>query len=67
MVETIHYVNAPGLVAWTVGMRLLRMSPRDGIVLRSWDRAVVPAARRIETRWHPPFGQSLLAVGRVMA
>ena len=63
-VEEVRYVNAPGLVAWTVGMRLLRMSPREGVALRTWDRAVVPAARRIESRWRPPFGQSVLAVAR---
>jgi SAM-dependent methyltransferase len=63
-VEELRYVNAPGLAAWTVGMRFLRMRPREGVVLRGWDRAVVPLARRIEKRLPPPFGQSLLAVGR---
>jgi hypothetical protein len=63
-VEELRYVNAPGLAAWTVGMRFLRMRPREGVVLRGWDRAVVPVARRIEKRLPPPFGQSLLAVGR---
>jgi len=63
-VHELRYVNAPGLAAWTVGMRLLGMSPREGVVLRSWDRAVVPVARRLEERVHPPFGQSLFAVGR---
>lgn len=63
-VEEVRYVNAPGLVAWTVGMRLLRMTPREGVALRSWDRAVIPAARRVEARWRPPFGQSVLAVAR---
>lgn len=62
--EVVRYVNAPGLLAWTVGMRLLRMSPREGVVLRSWDRAVAPATRWVEERWRPPFGQSLLAVAR---
>jgi SAM-dependent methyltransferase len=62
--EELRYVNAPGLAAWTVGMRLLRMRPREGLVLRGWDRAVVPVARRVERRVSPPFGQSLLAVGR---
>ncbi len=62
--EDLRYVNAPGLVAWTVGMRLLRMRPREGVVLRTWDRAVVPAARRLEGRWRPAFGQSLLAAAR---
>jgi SAM-dependent methyltransferase len=64
-VEDVAYVNAPGLLAWTVGMRLLRMSPREGIVLRCWDRAVIPPTRRLETRRRPPFGQSVLGVGRI--
>jgi SAM-dependent methyltransferase len=63
-IDDLRYVNAPGLAAWTVGMRLLRMRPRDGLVLRGWDRAVVPVARRVERRVSPPFGQSLLAVAR---
>ncbi len=63
-VEELHYVNAPGLVAWTIGMRLLGMTPRDGMVLRAWDRAVIPPTRGLERRWRPPFGQSLLIAGR---
>jgi SAM-dependent methyltransferase len=62
--EDVRYVNAPGLLAWTVGMRLLRMTPREGAVLRAWDGGVVPLARRFESRWRPPFGQSVLAVAR---
>jgi hypothetical protein len=27
----------------------------------------VPLTRRVERRWTPPFGQSLFAVGRVLA
>lgn len=63
-IEIVRYVNAPGLVAWVVGMRLLGLSPHDGLVLRAWDRVVVPLARALEQRRPPPFGQSLLAVGR---
>jgi SAM-dependent methyltransferase len=63
-VEELRYVNAPGLIAWTIGMRLLRMSPRDGLVVRGWDRAVVPPTRALERRLRIPFGQSVLAVGR---
>jgi len=62
-VERLHYVNAPGLVAWTLGMRLLRMTPKDGAIVRLWDRVVVPIARWVEARVRPPFGQSVLAVG----
>lgn len=61
--DRMHYVNAPGLVAWFLGMRLLRLTPRDGWIVRLWDRLVVPIARTVENRIRPPFGQSLLAVG----
>lgn len=64
-VERITYVNIPGLPAWFVGMRLLRMTPGDGALLRVWDSRVVPIARRWESRHRAPFGQSVFAVGRV--
>ena len=63
--ELVHYVNAPGLPAWFVGMRLLGMTPGEGPVLRVWDSVVVPAARAVESRVRPPFGQSVFAVGIV--
>lgn len=66
-VERLHHVNAPGVPAWFVGMRLLRMRPGAGPLLRTWDRAVVPAARRLEQRWTPPLGQSLFAAARTPA
>ena len=64
-VERLHYVNAPGLLAWFAGMRVLRMTPQDGPTVRLWDRFVVPAARAVEGRVRLPFGQSVFAVGRV--
>jgi len=63
-VERLHHVNAPGFLAWLVGMRLLKGRPKDGPALRVWDRLVVPPTRRLES-WHrPPFGQSLFLVAR---
>lgn len=64
-VERMHHVNAPGLPAWFVGMRLLKMTPQDGATVRLWDKYVVPNARKLEAKRHPPFGQSIFAVGRV--
>lgn len=64
VVEHLRYVNAPGLLAWTIGMKLLRLTPRDGFALRAWDRLVVPPTRWLESRRSVPFGQSLLAVAR---
>ncbi|WBB82348.1 class I SAM-dependent methyltransferase [Micromonospora sp. WMMD882] len=67
VVDRLHYVNAPGLLAWTVGMKMLRMIPGDGPLLRVWDKVVVPTARAAERVTRPPFGQSVFAVGHVPA
>jgi SAM-dependent methyltransferase len=63
-VERLAYVNAPGLLGWIVAMKWFRRAPSEGILLRAWDNVVVPTARRLEAVKAPPFGQSLLAVGR---
>lgn len=57
----IHYVNAPGLLAWIVGMRLLRLRPQAGPALTVWDH-IVPVFAAVERRMSPPFGQSLFCV-----
>ena len=62
-VGSVRYVNAPGLLAWFVSVRLLGQTPREGALLRMWDRGVIPLVRRSERRFAPPFGQSVLAVG----
>jgi SAM-dependent methyltransferase len=62
-VAVLRYVNAPGLLAWFVSVRILGQTPRSGPLLQAWDRIVIPLARRSERRFTPPFGQSLLAVG----
>lgn len=64
-IERLHYVNAPGLLAWFLGMRVMRMTPKYGPTVKLWDRLVVPTARAVESRVRPPFGQSVFAVGRV--
>jgi len=63
-VERLSYVNAPGLLGWVVAMKWLRHAPGEGILLHAWDKFVVPVTRRVEALKAPPFGQSLLAVGR---
>ena len=65
VVDQIHYVNAPGLLAWWMAVRVLRMTPGDSPLLRVWDKVVVPAARRLEEWRRPPFAQSVFAVGHV--
>ena len=60
----MRYVNAPGLLAWLVLVRLLRGRPKEGLPLRVFER-LVPWLARFEDRWHPPFGQSVFGVARV--
>ena len=64
-VELANYVNIPGLAAWFVGMRLLRMTPGAGRLLTLWDSQVIPRTRRWEANHAAPFGQSVFAVARV--
>lgn len=64
-IEKIQYVNAPGLIAWFLAVRLLRMTPGDSAAVQLWDRTITRAARNVERRFNPPFGQSVFAVGRV--
>lgn len=61
-VRTVHYVNAIGLPTWVLGMRVLRMTPKSGPVLRVWDSHVMPRMQRWESRRPPPFGQSVFCV-----
>ena len=58
----IRYVNAVGAVAWLVLARLLRRTPTHGTPVKVFDRYFVPVLKRLERRWRPPFGQSVLAV-----
>ncbi|MEV0650661.1 methyltransferase domain-containing protein [Phytomonospora sp. NPDC050363] len=63
-VDTLQHVNWAGWFAWMVMMKLLKGTPKDSVALRAYDRMVVPAVRATERIARPPFGQSLLAVGR---
>jgi SAM-dependent methyltransferase len=63
-IRQLRYINPMGLLSWYVACRALRLAPHNGIMVRAYDRLVVPPAHRIERRWHPPFGQSVFAVAR---
>jgi SAM-dependent methyltransferase len=63
-VVTDHYVNALGLLGWTLVVRVLGGRPKPGPLLKLLER-LVPVLRRVEGRLRPPFGQSVFAVGRV--
>jgi len=58
----VRYVNVVGAVAWLVLARFLRRTPTNGTPVKVFDRYFVPVLKRLERRWRPPFGQSVLAV-----
>ncbi|GAA1808283.1 class I SAM-dependent methyltransferase [Planosporangium flavigriseum] len=62
--EQLCYINPVGLLGWYVACRALRLAPHNGPLVRTYDRMVVPMARRLERRWQAPFGQSVFAVAR---
>lgn len=63
-VETLRYINPVGLISWIVMCKLLRQRPKNGWLLRTYDRMVVPVLRTAERGRTPPFGQSVFAVAR---
>ena len=63
-VISVKYVNSVGWFAWFFAMRILQISPSDGRLLKIWDTLIIPIVRKFESRVTPPFGQSLLMVGR---
>ena len=64
-VISIKYVNSVGWFAWLFGMKILRINPSDGRLLKIWDSLLIPIIRKFEFFVTPPFGQSILIVGRV--
>jgi SAM-dependent methyltransferase len=63
-IEKLHYLNILGVAAWFASGRIFRRTTIGREQVRFYDRYVIPALRQIETRFHPPIGQSILAIAR---
>ena len=64
-VEHVRYFNLLGAPGWFLNSRVFGRKQVPGLQARVHDR-LVPLLR-LEERWkQPPFGMSLLAVGRVL-
>ncbi|HEX3393655.1 MAG TPA: class I SAM-dependent methyltransferase [Acidimicrobiales bacterium] len=59
-----RYVNSVGAVAWWVVATKLGRVPTTRWSALTYDKAMVPVLRRLESRWAPPFGQSVLCIAR---
>lgn len=63
-IEALHYLNMLGVAAWFASGRIFRRTTLGRGQVQFYDRYVIPVLRRIETRFHPPIGQSILAIAR---
>ncbi len=63
-IERLHYFNCLGVVAWFVAGKILKRRTIQVADARLYDRWIVPWASRLESRWTPPLGQSVVAVAR---
>jgi SAM-dependent methyltransferase len=59
-----RYVNCVGALAWWLMVRQLGRFPKSARSIGLYDRTVTPVVRWAEGFRAPPFGQSVLCVGR---
>ena len=61
----LNYFNLPGYFAWWLNFRFLKKRTFEVAKVRLFDRLIFPVTHFFESRLlRPPFGQSLIAVGR---
>ena len=63
-VERLRYLNPVGAAGWLVMGRILRRRTISPFAVTVAERVVVPASQALEAFGDPPFGQSVVAVGR---
>jgi SAM-dependent methyltransferase len=64
-IERLHYANALGLIGYYMATSVFKLAPKEGPMVKFYDRFVLPATKAAETLVRPPFGQSVFAVARV--
>jgi hypothetical protein len=63
-IEAAFYMNVVGMAGWFWNNRIRRTREENPAQIAVFDRFVAPWAERIERALPPPFGLSLIAVGR---
>jgi SAM-dependent methyltransferase len=66
-IERLQYVNALGLIGYYTATSVFRLIPKEGPMVKVYDRFVLPLTKAAEQIVKPPFGQSVFAVARVPA
>jgi ubiquinone/menaquinone biosynthesis C-methylase UbiE len=60
----LAYVNLLGIGGWWLSGRVLRRKTLQARYVRWYDRWVIPWLSKLEERWQPPCGQSLIVTAR---
>jgi ubiquinone/menaquinone biosynthesis C-methylase UbiE len=66
-IERVQYANALGLIGYYAATSVFKLTPKEGAMVKVYDRLVLPATKAVESVVRPPFGQSVFAVARVPA
>ena len=60
----LAYVNLLGIAGWFLTGRVLRRTTLRPRYVRWYDQWVIPWLSKLEERWQPPCGQSLIVIAR---
>lgn len=60
----LQYFNLPGIGPWFLAGKVLKRRSIPPSDVRMYDRWVMPWISRLERKWEPPVGQSILAIAR---
>jgi ubiquinone/menaquinone biosynthesis C-methylase UbiE len=64
-IEKLHYANALGLMGYYLATSVFKLTPKEGPMVKFYDRLVLPVTKAAESLVRPPFGQSVFVVARV--
>jgi SAM-dependent methyltransferase len=63
-IEKLRFFNLLGVITWFLMGKILRWRTWNATPVAAYDRLIIPFLRRLERRFSPPLGQSLLMVVR---
>jgi SAM-dependent methyltransferase len=63
-VEKVRYANALGLLGYYTATSVFKLTPKEGAMVKVYDKLVLPVTKAAESLVRPPFGQSVFAVAR---
>jgi ubiquinone/menaquinone biosynthesis C-methylase UbiE len=63
-VEKVQYANALGLLGYYMATSVFKLTPKEGAMVKVYDKLVLPVTKAAESLVRPPFGQSVFAVAR---